>query len=100
MRPGGSYLNRFLAFFRVNRQLILVRFWLAFRFHALVSRFSVAAGTPFTFSVAGTPATPVSVAAGLAPAGSCGTPLMVPAGTAIITETLPTGTALTSVSTL
>jgi hypothetical protein len=34
-------LNSFLAFFRVNRQLILVRFWLAFRFQALVSRFSV-----------------------------------------------------------
>jgi len=32
LRPGESYLNNFLAFFRVNRQLILVRFRLACRF--------------------------------------------------------------------
>ena len=40
-RRGDSYSNNFLAFFRVNRQSILVRFWLAPRFQALVSRFSV-----------------------------------------------------------
>lgn len=35
---GGLYLNTFRAFLRVNRQLIFVRFWLARRFQALVSR--------------------------------------------------------------
>jgi len=34
---SGLYLNTFRAFFRVNRQLIFVRFWLALRFQALVS---------------------------------------------------------------
>jgi hypothetical protein len=57
----------------------------------------VTVGTNFTFSVAGTP---VTVPAGAAPGGSCSVPLVVPAGPAIITETLPTGTVLTSVSTL
>jgi len=40
-RRGDLYLNSFLAFWRVNRQLIWVRLWLALRFHALVSRFSI-----------------------------------------------------------
>src|ERR1039457_1212681 len=38
---GGAYLNTFLAFFRVNFQLIFVRFWLAAPFQAAVSRFSM-----------------------------------------------------------
>ena len=38
---GGLYLNTFRAFFRVNRQLIFVGFWLARRFQALVSRRNV-----------------------------------------------------------
>ena len=49
----------------------------------------VAAGTVFTFNVAGT-VVPVA-------AGSCTTALVVPAGPATITETLPSGTTLTSV---
>jgi type VI secretion system secreted protein VgrG len=53
-------------------------------------------GTNFTFNVAGTP---VSVAAGPAPAGSCGAPVILPAGPVIITETLPMGLQLTGVST-
>ncbi len=57
----------------------------------------VAVGTNFTFNVAGTP---ITVPAGLAPGGSCSSPVPVPAGTALITETLPAGTALTGVSTL
>jgi hypothetical protein len=57
----------------------------------------VAVGTSFTFDVGGTP---VTVQAGPAPGGTCSPPLVVPAGPAIIKETLPTGTALTSVSTI
>jgi len=57
----------------------------------------VALGTNFSFSVAGTP---VTVAAGPAPLGSCSTALAVPAVPAIITETIPSGAALASVSTL
>src|ERR1017187_8390835 len=38
---GFWYRNSFLAFLRVNRQLILVRFWLALRFHARTSRCNV-----------------------------------------------------------
>ena len=60
----------------------------------------VAVGTNFTFNVVGTPVIPVTVAAGPAPLGSCSSPLTLPAGPAIITETLPIGTVLTSVSTL
>jgi len=60
----------------------------------------VAVGTPFSFSVAGTPAIPVTVPAGTAPGGSCSPALVVPPGTTLITETLPAGTALTSVTTL
>ena len=57
----------------------------------------VAVGTNFTFSVAGTP---VTIAAGPAPGGTCSAALPVPAGPTTITESLPAGTALTSVSTL
>ena len=57
----------------------------------------VAVGTNFAFNLAGTP---VIIPAGPAPGGSCSAPLLVPAGPTVITETLPAGTALTSVSTL
>jgi len=57
----------------------------------------IAVGTPFTFNVAGNP---VTVLAGLAPGGSCSTALVVPALPATITETIPSGTTLASVSTL
>ncbi len=57
----------------------------------------VAVGTNFTFSVAGAP---ITVPAGLAPAGSCSTPLEELAGPAIVTEILPAGTTLAAVSTL
>jgi len=57
----------------------------------------VVVGTNFSFSVAGTPLT---VPAGAAPGGSCSTPLVVPALPATITETIPSGTTLASVSTL
>ena len=57
----------------------------------------VAVGTSFTFNVGGTV---VSVAAGPAPGGTCGTPLVAAAGPIVITETLPSGVALTAVSTL
>ena len=57
----------------------------------------VAAGTNFAFSVAGTPLT---IAAGPAPGGSCSAALVVPALPATITETIPSGTTLASVSTL
>ena len=57
----------------------------------------VAIGTDFTFNVAGTP---VTVAAGPAPGGTCGTPVTVAAGTAAITEALPAHTFLDRVSTL
>ena len=50
----------------------------------------VPAGTNFTFNVAGTQ---VIVAA-----GACSTPMVAPAGPAVITETLPAGTSLTSVT--
>jgi len=60
----------------------------------------IVVGTPFSFSVAGTPAIPVTVPAGTAPGGSCSPALVVPPGTTLITETLPAGTALTSVTTL
>jgi hypothetical protein len=59
----------------------------------------IVVGTPFAFSVAA-PLTALSVPAGPAPGGSCGLALVVPAGPALITETVPAGTALTSVSTL
>ena len=57
----------------------------------------VVVGTNFSFSVAGTPLT---VPAGPAPGGSCSTALVVPALPATITETIPSGTTLASVSTL
>jgi hypothetical protein len=57
----------------------------------------VAVGTPFNFNVAGTI---VTVPAGAAPGGSCGVPVQVQAGQRVITETLPAGTTLTSVTTL
>ena len=57
----------------------------------------VTVGTNFSFNVAGNP---VVVAAGLAPGGTCATPVSVAAGSAVITETVPAGTTLTAVSTL
>jgi hypothetical protein len=57
----------------------------------------ITVGTNFAFNVGGTP---VTVPAGLAPGGTCATPVTVPAGAAVITETVPAGTALTGVSTL
>ena len=58
-------------------------------------------GTIFGFSIAGTPPTAITVPAGPAPLGSCSTPLEVPAGAVLITETPPTNdTVLTAVSTL
>ena len=57
----------------------------------------IAVGTNFTFSVAGTP---VTVAAGPAPGGSCSLALVEPAGPVTILETLPAGTALTAVTSL
>ena len=56
----------------------------------------VAAGTNFTFSVAGTTET---IAVRSAPGGTCGTPVSVPAGTAMITETIPAGTLLAGIGT-
>ncbi len=63
----------------------------------VVSGAGVAVGTNFGFTVAGTP---VTVPTGLAPGGACSAALVVAAGSAAIAETLPTGTTLTSVSTL
>jgi hypothetical protein len=57
----------------------------------------IAVGTNFAFSVAGTP---VMVAAGPAPGGTCGPALAEPAGPVIIVETLPPGTTLASVTAL
>jgi len=57
----------------------------------------IAAGTNFTFSVAGAM---VTVPAGAAPGGTCGAAMAVPAGQTLITEALPGGTVLTAVSTL
>ncbi|MDQ2945530.1 MAG: hypothetical protein M3Y27_06235 [Acidobacteriota bacterium] len=57
----------------------------------------IAAGTNFTFNVAGTPLT---VPAGPPPGGTCGAPITVPAGNVVITETLPADIALTGVSTM
>lgn len=57
----------------------------------------IAVGTNFTFTVAGTP---VTVAAGPAPGGTCSAPLLETAGPVIILETLPSGTSLTDITTL
>jgi hypothetical protein len=57
----------------------------------------VAMGTNFSFNVAGTP---VTVPAGPAPGGSCGTPVLVSPGTAVIMETIPASTLVAGVSTL
>jgi Ice-binding-like len=57
----------------------------------------IAVGTNFTFTVAGTP---VTVAAGPAPGGTCSAPLVETAGLVTILETLPSGTTLTDVTTL
>jgi hypothetical protein len=57
----------------------------------------VAPGTNFTFNVGGTT---VTVPAGPAPGGTASAPIVVPAGPVLITETVPPGTTLTSVSTL
>jgi hypothetical protein len=57
----------------------------------------VTVGTPFTFTVGGTP---VTVLAGPAPGGSCSAPVVMPVGAALIAETASPGTALTSVTTL
>ncbi len=52
-------------------------------------------GANFTFSVSGTP---VIVSAGRGPAGSCSPPLVEPAGTISVIESLPVGVQLTGVS--
>ena len=57
----------------------------------------IALGTNFTFNVAGTP---VTVAAGSAPGGTCSNAIVVPAGSNAITETLPASTSLSGVSTV
>ena len=57
----------------------------------------VAVGTPFTFSVAGTP---VTVLAGPAPGGSCSAPMVMPVGATLIAESPSPGTVLSSVTTL
>ena len=46
----------------------------------------VTVGTNFGFSVAGTP---ITVMAGAAPGGTCGTAIAVPAGNVVVTETIP-----------
>lgn len=53
-------------------------------------------GATSSFNVGGTV---VNVPAGTAPGGQCSSPVTVPAGSALITETPPSGTALSSVST-
>jgi hypothetical protein len=62
-----------------------------------VAGFGVVVGTNFSFNVAGTP---VIIAAGPAPGGTCSAPVTVAAGPATVTETIPAGTVLTGVSTL
>jgi hypothetical protein len=57
----------------------------------------VVEGTNFAFSIAGNP---VVIPAGAAPTGSCSDALVVPAVPAVITEILPPGTTLASVTTL
>ncbi|MGD1093186.1 MAG: ice-binding family protein [Bryobacteraceae bacterium] len=58
----------------------------------------VTVGTNFTFNVTGITGS-FMVPAGAAP-GSCSTPMLVAEGTQTVTETIPGGTVLTSVSTL
>jgi hypothetical protein len=55
----------------------------------------VTVGTNFTFNVAGTP---VVIPAGATPGSSCSTAFVVPAGPAVVTESLPGSTLLTSAS--
>ena len=55
----------------------------------------IAPGAPFTFNVGGTP---LVVAAGAPPAGNCSALLPEPAGPVVVTETIPLGVALTSVT--
>ena len=55
----------------------------------------VRVGRNFSFSVAGVS---IVVPAGLAPGGSCSTPLVLPAGPATVTEALPIGLVLTDVT--
>jgi hypothetical protein len=55
----------------------------------------IAVGTNFNFNVGGTI---VTVPAGPGPGGTCGPSVAVPAGGVLITESLPAGTALASVS--
>src|SRR6185295_3706196 len=57
----------------------------------------VTLGTSFSFSIAGNP---ITVLAGAGPLGTCSTALVVPAVPTLITETIPPGTNLASVSTL
>lgn len=57
----------------------------------------VAVGTPFTFTIAGSP---VTVLAGPAPGGSCSAPRTMPAGARFIGESPFPGTVLSSVTTL
>ena len=57
-------------------------------------------GESFGFSIAGSPATLISIDAGPSPGGSCSVALQVPALPSTITETLPVNTTLASVATL
>jgi hypothetical protein len=57
-------------------------------------------GNSFGFSIAGNPATLISVQAGASPLGTCSVALLVPAHPAMITETIPVNTILASVSAL
>ncbi|MEO8977610.1 MAG: IPTL-CTERM sorting domain-containing protein, partial [Casimicrobiaceae bacterium] len=57
----------------------------------------IAIGTNFTFSVAGTP---VTVAAGPGPGGTCAAAVAATAGNVAISETIPAGTILSSLSTV
>jgi hypothetical protein len=63
----------------------------------------VTVGTDFSFSIpSAIPPQPttVTVAAGLAPLGTCSAAILVPAGSVAITETVPGGDVLAGVSTL
>ena len=53
-------------------------------------------GTSFSFNVAGTVQ---NIGAGAAPTGACGTPVSVPAGNVVVTETVPANVVLTGVAT-
>jgi len=56
-------------------------------------------GESFGFSIAGSPATLISVQAGPSPGGTCSVALLVPAHPSTITETIPVNTTLGAVAT-